>query len=105
MYVVYDYGARVSLRELGASPRVETFIQDLDTYKYTKLVEERLTSAVLDFLEGKGVDTTAYRRQATAVSMSSTTNNYSGNFAHSQFGGDNAQFHQHNSSQRAQEAP
>ncbi|MFB4263235.1 hypothetical protein [Nonomuraea sp. GTA35] len=102
-YTAYDYGARLSLRELGASERADTLIQELDTFKYTKLVEERLTSAVLDFLEDKGVDTTAYRRQATAVSISSTTHyEYSGNYPGAQFGGPGSQFVQNVNTQRGE---
>ncbi|MFC7100919.1 hypothetical protein ACFQQB_10870 [Nonomuraea rubra] len=102
-YTAYDYGARLSLRELGAAERADTLIQELDTFKYTKLVEERLTSAVLDFLEDKGVDTTAYRRQATAVSISSTTHyEYSGNYPGAQFGGPGSQFVQNVNTQRGE---
>ncbi|MGR6912850.1 hypothetical protein ACU635_01165 [[Actinomadura] parvosata] len=100
-YTAYDYGARLSLRELGAAERADTMIHELDTFKYTKLIEERLTSAVLDFLENKGVDTTAYRRQATAVSISSTTH-YSGTFQNGQFGGPGSQFVQNNIEQRGE---
>lgn len=93
-YTAYDYGARISLREYGAADTIGDRILYLDTFKYTKLVEERLTAAVLDFLEEKGVDTTAYRRQATAVSMSSTTHNHFGTYHNSQFGGSNSTFTQ-----------
>ncbi|MEU4513881.1 hypothetical protein AB0G05_30645 [Nonomuraea wenchangensis] len=102
-YTAYDYGARLSLREVGSAERADTLVQELDAFKYTKLVEERLTSAVLDFLEDKGVDTTAYRRQATAVSISSTTHHeYSGNFPGAQFGGAGSQFVQNVTTQRAE---
>ncbi|MEU4541204.1 hypothetical protein AB0G15_40865 [Streptosporangium sp. NPDC023825] len=102
-YTAYDYGARLSLRELGAAEQTDTLIQELDTFKYTKLVEERLTSAVLDFLENRGVDTTAYRRQATAVSISSTTHyEYNGNYPGAQFGGPGSQFVQNVNTQRAE---
>ncbi|WP_336216670.1 hypothetical protein [Nonomuraea sp. LPB2021202275-12-8] len=102
-YTAYDYGARLSLRELGAAERADTLIQELDTFKYTKLVEERLTSAVLDFLEDKGVDTAAYRRQATAVSVSATMHQeFSGDFSGAQFGGPGSQFSQNVNMQRAE---
>ncbi|MCG5217227.1 hypothetical protein [Streptosporangium sp. KLBMP 9127] len=66
-YLVYPYGARLSVRELGASPDLQTYIQILDTAKYTKLIEQRLTEAVLDYLEERDVDTGAYRLQAASV--------------------------------------
>ncbi|MBB4703170.1 hypothetical protein [Sphaerisporangium siamense] len=68
-YLVYRYGARLSAREIGAAPEPQTHIQVLDTLKYTKLIEQRLTEAVLDFLEDRGVDTAGYRLQAASVSM------------------------------------
>jgi hypothetical protein len=100
MFVTYDYGARVSLREFGSAPGASSPIQDLDIYKYTKLVEERLTSAVLDFIEAKGVDTAAYRRQVNAVSNSY---HYDGDFRNSQFGGTGAQFNQGHTPMTGQE--
>ncbi|GII65573.1 hypothetical protein Skr01_56580 [Sphaerisporangium krabiense] len=68
-YLVYRYGARLSAREIGAAPEPQTHIQVLDTLKYTKLIEQRLTEAVLDFLEERGIDTAGYRLQAASVSM------------------------------------
>jgi hypothetical protein len=62
-----DVGARISVRELGAARAPHTYIQRLDAAKYTKLVERLITDTVLDFLEDKGVDTTAYRASATSV--------------------------------------
>jgi len=94
IYTAYDYGARISLREYGAEDTISDDIQYLDAFKYTKLVEERLTEAVLDLLEGKGVDTATYRQQAIAVSMSSTTHYNVGTFYNSQFGGTRSTFTQ-----------
>ncbi|WP_248963406.1 hypothetical protein [Sphaerisporangium perillae] len=68
-HLVYQYGAHFSARELGASQGLQTHIQALDAAKYTKLIEQRLTEAVLDFLEQRGVDTGAYRLQAAGVTM------------------------------------
>jgi hypothetical protein len=62
-----DIGARISVRELGAARAPHTYIQRLDAAKYTKLVERLITDTVLDFLEDKGVDTTAYRASASSV--------------------------------------
>ncbi|MEV4896886.1 hypothetical protein AB0K48_46795 [Nonomuraea sp. NPDC055795] len=90
-YVVYDYGARVSLREAGAEPRINTFLEGLDAFKYAKLVEERLNNAVLDFLEQRGVDTAAYRQQIAAVINNGTVVN-GGTFNGTNIGGQGAQF-------------
>ncbi|WP_156325695.1 hypothetical protein [Nonomuraea sp. SBT364] len=68
-HVVYPYGARLSVRELGASAGMQTYIQRLDTAKYVKLIEHRLTESVLDFLEDNEVETGAYRMQAANVMM------------------------------------
>jgi hypothetical protein len=62
-----DIGARISVRELGAARAPHTYIQRLDAAKYTKLVERLITDTVLDFLEDKGVDTTAYRASASSI--------------------------------------
>ncbi|PZG20996.1 hypothetical protein C1I98_37285 [Spongiactinospora gelatinilytica] len=66
-YLVYPFGARESVRELGAAIDVDRFTHVLDADKYTKLIEQRLTEAVLDYLEARDIDTTAYRQQAATV--------------------------------------
>ncbi|RJL24758.1 hypothetical protein [Bailinhaonella thermotolerans] len=71
-YVLFDYGARVSVRELGAEREPWTYMQRLDSFKYTRLIEERLTEAVLDYLERHNVDTAAYRQQAAGIIQAGT---------------------------------
>ncbi|MDF5754109.1 hypothetical protein [Spongiactinospora sp. TRM90649] len=66
-YLVYPFGARESVREMGAAPRVDRFMQVLDADKYTKLIEQRLTEAVLDYLEARDIDTAGFRDQATML--------------------------------------
>ncbi|MBG0815987.1 hypothetical protein [Planomonospora sp. ID82291] len=61
---VYPFGARRSVREMGAEAGADRFTQVLDTDKYTKLIERRLTDAVLDYLDARHVDTSGYRAQA-----------------------------------------
>lgn len=63
----YDYGARISIRELAAERDFRTFMQTLDADKYMSLIERRINEAVLDHLQQCGVDTTAYRAQASVV--------------------------------------
>ncbi|TDD05991.1 hypothetical protein E1292_16145 [Nonomuraea deserti] len=72
-HIVYPYGARFSVRELGASEDLQTHIQVLDVAKYTRMIEQRLTEAVLDYLEDHEVDTGAYRLQAASVTMNTVS--------------------------------
>ncbi|MFG1696234.1 hypothetical protein [Nonomuraea sp. NPDC049309] len=71
-HIVYPYGALRSVRELGADTDMQTYIQTLDVAKYVKMIEHRLTEAVLDYLEEHQVDTGAYRLQAAGVTMNAT---------------------------------
>ncbi|MEV5324717.1 hypothetical protein AB0K67_11215 [Nonomuraea sp. NPDC052634] len=71
-HIVYPYGALRSVRELGADTDMQTYIQTLDVAKYVKMIEHRLTEAVLDYLEERQVDTGAYRLQAAGVTMNAT---------------------------------
>jgi hypothetical protein len=66
-YVYADVGARISVRELGAALLPRTYIQRLDTSKYTRIIERLVIETVLDFLVAKNVDTSAYRASAQAI--------------------------------------
>jgi hypothetical protein len=72
-YLYGNIGARVSVRELGATRTFRTYIQRLDAEKYTKLTERLVTDTVLDFLADKGVDTSAYVNSVSATINQSTT--------------------------------
>ncbi|MFG1710288.1 hypothetical protein ACFLIM_44680 [Nonomuraea sp. M3C6] len=72
-HIVYPYGSRFSVRELGASEDLQTHIQVLDVAKYVRMIEQRLTEAVLDFLEERRVETGAYRLQAASVTMNTVS--------------------------------
>ncbi len=88
-HVVGDFGARTSVRELGAAPSPDTYIQKLDAEKYTKIVERLLTETVLDFLAAKGVDTSAFAMGTSTIINNGTVINadtMSGQFA---FGNEN----------------
>jgi hypothetical protein len=63
----YDYGARTSVRALASSRDPDTYISLLDADKYSKLIERRLTGAVLDYFVSKGVDTAEYRRRVSVI--------------------------------------
>ena len=66
-YVYADVGANISVRELGARALPRTYMQRLDTNKYTQIVERLVIETVLDFLVANGVDTAAYRATAQAI--------------------------------------
>ncbi|MFI6514763.1 hypothetical protein ACIBF1_04290 [Spirillospora sp. NPDC050679] len=65
---LYDYGAHFSLREVAAAPSFATYLQELDTTKYTRLVQQRVNDALLDHLDREcGIDVSAYRAQAEQI--------------------------------------
>jgi hypothetical protein len=66
-YLFADVGARISVREIGSAASPRTYIQSLDATKYTKIIERLVTDTVFDFLDDKGVDTSAYKASASAI--------------------------------------
>jgi hypothetical protein len=62
-----DMGARIGVREFGSQGRPQTYIQALDTDKYTQIVERLVLETVLDYLVAKGADTAAYRASAASI--------------------------------------
>ncbi|MFB4312080.1 hypothetical protein [Actinomadura sp. GTD37] len=65
---VQDYGARISVRELAADGVFRDFVQETDADKYTRLIEQRVNEALLDYLGGEcGIDVSAYRAQAGVI--------------------------------------
>jgi hypothetical protein len=66
-YLFADVGARISVRDIGSAAAPRTFIQTLDATKYTKIIERLITETVFDFLNSKGVDTSAYKASASAI--------------------------------------
>ena len=63
----FDYGARTSVRELGAAPACHSYFQRLDAEKYRKLVDLHVLQAVGDHLEDEGVDTSAFTKQRMRI--------------------------------------
>jgi hypothetical protein len=63
----YDYGARIGLREMGASDEVRDHMQTQDIVKYGRVIERRVLAAVLDFLEDRGVDVAEYRQRSLTI--------------------------------------
>ncbi|MCO5968776.1 hypothetical protein [Actinoallomurus soli] len=66
-FTAYDYGARLSVRELAAEDTLPTYLQVLDAHKYSRLIERRLHEAVLDHLQSHDIDVSAYRMQANQI--------------------------------------
>ena len=73
----YDYGARVSARELGAQRAPATYTEALDAHKYISMITQRMNGAVLDYLTSRNVDVSSYRLQMNLVAnMNVAGNNY-----------------------------
>ncbi|MFD9885950.1 hypothetical protein ACFWZT_31345 [Streptomyces alboflavus] len=62
-----DVGADCSARELAAIGADENYFQTFDVVKHLKIIEQRLLSTVGDYLTERGVDTSEFRRRATAI--------------------------------------
>ncbi len=56
----YDFGARAEVRQLASAGRPVTYLQRLDAEKYSKLMERRVSEAVLGYLADQGIDTSEY---------------------------------------------
>jgi hypothetical protein len=97
----YDYGAQVSVRELGSElvlrngtelvDGVRNMVQVQDVTRYQRLIERRVFAAVLDFLDDRDIDTTEYRaRAASILNVSGGVNSFggSGNFSGTVAGND-----------------
>lgn len=66
--LLHDFGARISVRELCAADDFDTYVQEMDADKYTRLIEWRVNEALLDYLGDEcGLDVSAYRAQAGVI--------------------------------------
>ncbi len=65
--VLYDYGARTSLREQLTSGLFSHFFQKMDQEMYVKVVETRLLDTLVDFLDEHGIDTAELRSRQTTI--------------------------------------
>lgn len=64
---VYDFGARVSVRELALSPDYHNYFQVVDATRITALVERHTLAAIREFLEARGYDVTDFRAQQQTI--------------------------------------
>jgi hypothetical protein len=64
---VYDFGARLSVRELALSPNYHNYFQVVDAARITSLVERHTLAAIREFLDTRGYDTTDFRAQQQTI--------------------------------------
>jgi len=64
---VYDFGARVSVRELALSANYQNYFQVVDATRITSLVERHTLAAIREFLDTRGYDTTDFRAQQQTI--------------------------------------
>ncbi|WLW51229.1 hypothetical protein [Streptomyces sp. YU58] len=64
---VYDFGARLSIRELAVSPDYHNYFQVVDAARITSLVERHTLAAIREFLDARGYDITDFRAQQQTI--------------------------------------
>jgi hypothetical protein len=65
-----DYGARISVRELGQAADWENYFQELDWYRQLRVIQTHILDAILDLLEAHHVDTSEFRQRQSAIQFS-----------------------------------
>ncbi|QNP75557.1 hypothetical protein IAG44_03550 [Streptomyces roseirectus] len=63
----YDYGARVSVREMALGPEYQNYFQVLDADRVTALIQRHTFAAIREFLDAHGYDTTDFRAQQQTI--------------------------------------
>ncbi|WP_307181046.1 hypothetical protein [Streptomyces canus] len=64
---VYDFGARLSVRELAVSPDYQNYFQVVDAARITSLVQRHTLAAIREFLDTRGYDITDFRAQQQTI--------------------------------------
>ncbi|MGW1955801.1 hypothetical protein ACWCPI_24140 [Streptomyces sp. NPDC001920] len=64
---LYDYGARVSIREMALSPDYHNYFQVVDAGRITSLVERHTLAAIREFLDERGYDIADFRTQQQTI--------------------------------------
>ncbi|MGY1499517.1 hypothetical protein ACW4TU_23535 [Streptomyces sp. QTS52] len=64
---VFDYGARLSVRELALSPSYHNYFQVVDAGRITSAVERHTLAAIREFLDARGYDITDFRSQQQTI--------------------------------------
>jgi hypothetical protein len=62
---VYDFGARLDVRQLASRPTFANYLQGLDAEKYTRIIDRRVTEAIDEYLVAHGVDSSDFVAKAT----------------------------------------
>ncbi|MCA2215391.1 hypothetical protein [Jidongwangia harbinensis] len=78
---VYDFGARVDVREIASRKTFASYVQRLDSEKYLRLIERRIAEAVIEFLTAEGVDTSEFRTKFTQNWTATINGDVNGSFA------------------------
>jgi hypothetical protein len=76
-YRSYDYGARISVREIASQVEVN-YLQLMDAEKYTRLIELAIFDELETQLHGAGVDTSEVRARAAHIQNTNSIT-FSGN--------------------------
>lgn len=64
---MYDFGARLSVRELAVSPNYQNYFQVVDAARITALVERHTLAAIRTFLDTRGYDIADFRAQQQTI--------------------------------------
>ncbi|MGW0825924.1 hypothetical protein [Streptomyces sp. NPDC002845] len=64
---VFDYGARLSVREMALSPIYHNYFQVVDAGRITSAVERHTLAAIREFLDTRGYDITDFRSQQQTI--------------------------------------
>jgi hypothetical protein len=70
--LAFDYGARSSVRELGADWETEDFFQRLDGKRYIHVVERRVIDAISEVLEEFGYEAEEFIKRTQSIIDNST---------------------------------
>jgi hypothetical protein len=74
----YDYGTRVSVREMASPNTPRSYAQSQDVDKYQRIIERRVVSGILDFLCERGVDTAEFVQRTLTILNAGAVNTGSG---------------------------
>jgi hypothetical protein len=64
---MFDFGARLSVREMALSPAYRNYFQVVDAERILSMVERHTLAAIREFLDSHGLDTTDFRGQQQTI--------------------------------------
>jgi hypothetical protein len=76
---VVDFGSKISVRQIATAPWFHSYIQELDVEKYNLMISRLLLETVQDYLDEKGVDTSAFESSAQNIINNGDVISISGN--------------------------